>query len=590
MSRSVRSLLEAVALVGVLLVASAPVDGQVRMRNSESALLRQASTLESRGDLEGAERVLLRLLEESPQSSGGLFALERVLRAQGQIAELLPAVDRFLERDPESSGVRYLKLRVLAEVDSLGALRSEGEAWIAAEAASEVPYRDVARVYEDAFGGPEALALLRRGRAAIGADDALALEIGDLLAASGDLHGAVLEWAVAVGDDAAQAVTVTRRIQSLSAGGTEAGRALVNALGASGVVARRRAAARIALDLGLGDEALRVSRGVATDLAGRARLDFLTDVARRARDRNLVDVAAWAYAELGDEADSPAERRGFDLRMVELALAAGDTTDALEAQRRVVASFSRGSVDRRRAAAQVIRLEVGRADARELQRLLDAFRDDFPDAPELDGLAATIASALTRRGDAAAAAAVLEGVDGPRSSLEHAYLLLGEGEIEAARGALLLAVTGLAPTEATPVIQFAGLLGRLSAAGAEVLARAGVEAHRGRELDAARLLSEGAVELEEAERAPVLAEAARIADRGSGGELAASIRVRILEEHPDAAEVGEASLALARYHARTPAGVDEAIRLLEDLITSRPNAAVVPDARSELARLRGRGG
>ena len=65
---------------------------------------------------------------------------------------------------------------------------------------------------------------------------------------------------------------------------------------------------------------------------------------------------------------------------------------------------------------------------------------------------------------------------------------------------------------------------------------------------------------------------------------------RCLDVDADAAEVGEASLSLARYHARTPAGVDEAIRLLEQLITSRPNAAVVPDARSELARLRGRGG
>jgi hypothetical protein len=86
----------------------------------------------------------------------------------------------------------------------------------------------------------------------------------------------------------------------------------------------------------------------------------------------------------------------------------------------------------------------------------------------------------------------------------------------------------------------------------------------------------------------VLAEAARIAGRGGADALAAEIRARIVAEYPDAPEVGEASLALARYHARTPFGVTEAIQLLEELITSRPNAAVVPDARVELEKLRGR--
>ncbi len=70
--------------------------------------------------------------------------------------------------------------------------------------------------------------------------------------------------------------------------------------------------------------------------------------------------------------------------------------------------------------------------------------------------------------------------------------------------------------------------------------------------------------------------------------IAADIRGVLIEQYPEAAEVAEASLALARYRARTPRGTDEAIRLLEDLIANRPNAAVVPDARVELQRLRGR--
>ena len=578
-----------VVLALTLVVGVQSAAAQVRMRNSETQLLLDAANRESQGDFDGAEAILRRLLDEDPGSSVGLFGLERVLRAKGEMVELLPAVDRFLEHEPESSGVRYLKLRVLMEVDALDALRAAAEQWLNLDPTSEVPYREVARVYERAFGIDEALGLLRGRRAVTGRNDALALEIGDLLAAMGDTDSAVDEWALAVGDDAIQRATITRRIQGLTSGVAEAGRRLVNALAESDRLPRRRAAARIALDLGFGEEAMRFARDVAGDLDGRARVSFLSDVARRARDQDLVKVASWAYDELGDDALSPAERRQFDQRIIDIALAAGDTATALEAKRRVAASFSPESVDRRRATAQVIRLEGTRSDSKRLSELLSYFREDFPNAPELDDLAVTVASALQARGDPSGAAVVLEGIEGPKASLEKAYLLLDEGEVKQARRALLLALKGLSPSEATPVIQFAGLLGRVSPAGAELLAAAGVEAHRGDAPGAARSLAAGASSLEQGDRVPVLAEAARVASRGRADALAAEIRGRIVAEYPDAPEVGEASLALARYHARTPRGVAEAIRLLEELITSRPNSAVVPDARVELEKLRGRG-
>jgi hypothetical protein len=65
------------------------------------------------------------LLADNPVSSGGLFALERILRRQGDIITILPAVDAFLVRNSESSGVRSLQLRVLSEADSAEAVRRE---------------------------------------------------------------------------------------------------------------------------------------------------------------------------------------------------------------------------------------------------------------------------------------------------------------------------------------------------------------------------------------------------------------------------------------------------------------------------------
>ncbi len=579
----------AAMMAGLLvLVAGSSAAAQVRMRNFEAQQLREAAALESTGDFDGAEEVLLRLLEETPSSSGGLFALERVLRSKGAIETILPVVDAFLEEDPTSSGVRALKLRVLVEVDSLDELRREAREWLDEDDGNEVSYREVARVYERAFGSEEALALLREGRGRLG-ESALALEMGDLLAATGDANGAVDEWAIAVGDDAGQTSTITRRVQGLTGDVDAAGARLVGNLAASDILARRRAGARIALDLGLEGEALPLVQDVAGDLDGRSRSSFLSDSARRAQDNGLTGVAAWAYDELGEEAETPAERRQYDQRIIDVSLATGDTATALEAQRRVAESFSPGSVDRRRASAQVIRLEGTRAESDELRASLNEFKEDFPNAPELDDLAATVAGALQARGDPEGAAAVLDGINGPKSSLERGYILLSAGEIEEGRSALLLALTGLPPSEATPVIQFAGLLGRVSPEGAEVLATAGVEAHHGRGASAAMVLADATSALEVEERPLILAEAARMATEGGSDEVAAVIQRRIVIDYPEAPEVGEASLALARFHARSAGGVEEAIRLLENLITMRPNAAVVPDARVELDKLRGRG-
>ncbi|HSM61285.1 MAG TPA: hypothetical protein VK849_10830 [Longimicrobiales bacterium] len=567
----------------VLLAAAGPLRSQAV---EESRLLREAAARESQGDYDGAERVLRRLIETSPASSGGLFALERVLRVKGEPREILPVVDAFLARDPSASGVRYLKLRVLAEVDSLDALSAEAERWIALDPTSEGPYREVSRIYERAFGPARALEVLVLGRQAVGRPEALALEMGDALVAADRVDEAVREWAKAVGSDGAQGAAVARRVGSAGGDVRAHGRALVSELASTPDLGRRRAGALLALDLGLGEAALPLARDVAGGLDGRARAGFLAEVARRARDAQLQEVAAWAYEELGQGAASPQERRQFDQRIVEVALAEGDTTAALEAQRRVVAAFTPGSVDRRRATALLIRLEATRASSSELRELLDDFREEFAQAPELDELASAIAGTLLSRGDREGAQSVLEDIAGPRSSVQRGYLLLEAGRIEEGRRALVMAVGGLAPSEATDVIQFTGLLGRASAGGAELLARAGASSHRGDGARAGALVEAGVAALPEGERAMILAEGARMADRGGAPDVGARLRERLLADHPDAPEGAEAALALARYAAGQPGGREVAIRILEELVANRPNAAVAPDARRELERLR----
>jgi tetratricopeptide (TPR) repeat protein len=477
-----------------------------------------------------------------------------------------------------------MKLRVLSDVDSTEALDAEAEAWFALDPSDEGPYREVSRVYERALGPEEALEVLRKGREAVGDRRALAMDMGDLLAELGETDRALDEWAAAVVREPSRAGAVEERLAGLVDPEAGARRVVEGVLpGAQGI--QLRAAASIAVAAGLEDEAAQVAKAASDRLEGRARGGFLADLARRAGEEGMSELEAWAYAQLGEGAESVGERRRFDQRLVEASLAAGDTAEALEAQRRLAGSFSEGSVDRRTAVAQVVRLEASSADPARLRSLLDSFRAEYPDAPELDDLAATVARRLLARDDASAAADVLEGIDGPRSNLERGYILMSRGDVALGRQAILMAVPGLPPAEATGLIQLAGLLGRVSPPGVRLLSEAHVMAHRGRPLGGADRLAQGVDSVPAQERATLLAEAARLAGQEDGTEATGLWR-RVLEDHPDAPEAAEAALEVAKALGTDPEGREEAMSILEQLITSRPNAAVVPTARRELERLR----
>ncbi|HCR04715.1 MAG TPA: hypothetical protein DIU18_05970, partial [Gemmatimonadetes bacterium] len=114
-----------------------------------------------------------------------------------------------------------------------------------------------------------------------------------------------------------------------------------------------------------------------------------------------------------------------------------------------------------------------------------------------------------------------------------------------------------------------------------------VEGHRGRGRQAALALEKRVLELPATDRPIALAEAARLAVGGGGTEDAARMHTVLVQSYPDAAEAAEAALALARWHARTRAGVGTAVQLLEGLILKDPGSSVAPEARRELQRLKG---
>lgn len=555
----------------------------------EARLLREAAALESRGSFRAAEARLRTLLERYPESAAGVFGLERVLRAQDRLREVLPAADAYLRARPRGQAVRFLQLRVLAELDSLDALREATRAWIEVEPGSLAPYREGSRVWEDALGAPAALELLEEGRRSRGDERAMSVEIGDLRARTGDVEGAVAEWSRAIGPEGANLSAVLRRIRALEGDPEALARSLVDSLAAESTTADRlRAAIRVAVDAGLEDRALTLGRRVLPLLEERPRRGFLVDVSRRAEEGGLPRVALWAFGALRQGATTDSEARALDRRLVELGVTVGDTARAVEAQRRVVASVDPGTPDRRRVLARLVRLRTGTAGVEEMVSDLRSFRDEFPDAPELDVLGAEVARRCLVRGDPDAAARTLKGIEGPRSGLERGYLALHGGRTDEAVAALRGAVEGLDPQEATPVVELITLLGGVSGPGAEVAGRAAVLAHGGAPGAGADSVMAGLARVSLDDRPPLLSLAARLAERAGDAGGAAAIRRRLIDDFPDASETPEAVVRLARHRARSDGGREEALRLLEQLIVNRPESAVVPEARRALQRIRSR--
>ncbi len=568
-----------------LLLPGASLDAQTMDSREESRLLREASALEWRGRVDEAQEVLTRLLAARPTSSGALFALERILRNQGRVADVLPWADRFLEADPAASGVRYMKLRVLAETDSLDAMAREARNWFQAEPGSPDPYREVARLYQRVLGEREALAVLRQGREDLGRPDALAVEMGDLLAALGDGRAAVDEWARALGDPEADLTGILRRIERLEGDPVTFAPPLLEALSRPPSTPQRRAAAvRVALQLGIQDQALRLAAASASALSGTDRRAFLEEVARRADEAGLPGVALWALEEEREMAPSR-ERPTLDVRIAALALQAGDTARAVAARTRLARSLPVGSVERRQVMAELVRVEAFSASRETLLGRLEAFDTEYPDAPELDELRALVASGLAARGDEGTARSLVAAAPGPLTALESGYLHFQARELDGGKALMEEAIPGLSPSRATGVLHLLSSLDRLGSEAAGVVAHAAAEAHYGRASSAIEELVASLPGLPDEDRPPVIAWAGEQA--ASAGQLgrAEEFYATVVDAYPEAREFPDAALALARL--RLDRGDHEAARrVLERLILEWPDSPVVPAARRELQKIR----
>jgi tetratricopeptide (TPR) repeat protein len=556
---------------------------------SETQLLHDAAARETAGDLRGAETALRTILSRNPQSLSALLSLERVLKIQNRSGDVIPVAEQLLKIDPQSSIGHQILVRAYNSLNQVEELRKAGEVWIKTTPKLETPYREVARIWESRGDFARAVQYLEQGRGKIGRADALALELGDIYAGLEEYPRAVREWDRAIGPDARGFLLVQRRLASLRDGGAEILPRLIESLLKSPTsTPRKRAAAQLAIDAGLGERAEEIARVVAGDLGGMERQSFLVEIARRADGAQLPRLAFWAYGELVRIGSDPEQKLALRGRMAELALSMGDTLKAAETYRALESSYAPGSPERRQAASLRIQLMAKEGKLVEAEQEFQAFRQDSPELVQLDAIASAIGNGWFDQGDLDRAKQTVHGINGPRSGLLRSRIALRRGDVASAKDALLASAPGLRGAEATDAIKLASVLGRVSSEGGELMGEAIARATAGAPGEAVALLLNGAKNLPGSEPAAILEMAASMAERNQLETEAEKARRTIIVDFASAPEVPGAMLALARSLSHRSETMTEARDLLERLVLEHPRSALVPQARQELDRLQGR--
>jgi hypothetical protein len=578
-------------LAAALALAAAPAAAQLGdpAGRVELERLQLADTHERAGDLARAEEVLREIMEANPASLSGLLSLERVLRLSGRLEEVLEPIERLLRLDPGSAIGHQARLRTFSSLDRVPDLERAAAAWIRSNPRNELPYREVARVWRGRGDLRRAAQALEQGRSQIGRPDALALDLGDIYSEMGDRARAIREWERAIGGEGRGLMLVRRRIAALPDGGASVIPGLVDALAkAPSTLARRRAAVELAIDAGLAGRAEAAARAVASELRGPERQSFLIETARQADGARLHALALWAYSELRGAA-GPAERTlAIRKRIAELSLAVGDTAAARAAFAELEGEYAQGSIGHREAAAVRIQLGARDGDPETAARELAEFRRLYADAPDLDATAAAVATAYLARGDAPGAERLLAGVRGPRSALARGRAALQRGDVPGARAAFMAAAPHLGGNEQTEVLALATLLGRLSEQSGRLLADALGLSAAGEAGDAVALLTRESELSPGDERAALLDFAAGLADRHGLKSEGEKLRRTLVTDYATSLQAPAALLGLARSLAAREPRSEEAALLLEKLILDHPRSALVPQARRELDRIRGR--
>ena len=157
----------------------------------------RAFDLERRGSYADAVEAYGKVLADNPGDVTALLGMERSLTPLGRIPEILPLVRRALAQDSTTGAIYAIGVRTWAQLDQPDSLEAMVVRWAAQHPDEETPYREWGRALLRGQRRDAAREAYLRGRAALGDPSALSAELA-LLATSEDDHvAAAREWALA---------------------------------------------------------------------------------------------------------------------------------------------------------------------------------------------------------------------------------------------------------------------------------------------------------------------------------------------------------------------------------------------------------
>lgn len=179
--------------LALLALLAAPLPGA-----AQQASMPRAFELERRGNYEVAVEAYREMLTRKPGDVSALLGLERVLLPLNRSAEILPDVRAALRAAPSSTGLYGVAMRAWAAADQPDSMRAVAERWARLVPTDEAPYREWGAAALTGRRREAALEAYRLGRERLGRPDALAAEIAQLATADGDYATAAREWVPAV--------------------------------------------------------------------------------------------------------------------------------------------------------------------------------------------------------------------------------------------------------------------------------------------------------------------------------------------------------------------------------------------------------
>jgi tetratricopeptide (TPR) repeat protein len=552
--------------------------------HSQQGNMTRALDLERRGDYAAAAEAYRAVLSSRPAEVSALLGLERSLLPLNRSSEILPFIRKALAAAPASTAVHGMALRAWAAAGQPDSVRHVAEQWARTAPTEEALYREwgAAELGRQNLAGARTAYLA--GRARLGRSDALAAELAQLALANGDYSGALQEWLLAArnlpGYRATAVSTLAQAPQSVRP-------ELLRLLEGEQDLIARRIEAELRARWGDPLAALRVltpalppdrvqSTAVLRSMLDQIRASHTID-AKQAQGRVLEALA---------ERSPPVQASWLRLEAAQAYSAAGDKSAArrmlngLAQDRGAPATVAAG------AAATLISVLISEGKLEEAEQRLREVRTSMP-ADEYDELRRTLIESWIRSGNLARADSAVRTDSTVEGLALSGRIRLYQGDIRGAVERFKAAGPYSGDrTEATRRTALLALLQPLEIDTSSSLGRALFLLEQGDTAQSIPILEQlaGEFQLDHGGAELSLLAGRMHAAKGNSVEAERLFRAATVREAPATAPA--AQLALAELFISTRRAAD-AIPVLENLILTYPQSALVPQARRKLDEARG---